>query len=109
MCPPSQFLMVLDQAVMNVSITQLVEDFGTNVTTIQGVITMYSLVMATLMLTGGKVRDIIFDGAPSLSGTSSTPPGRRAPPDPGACRHSWSVGRSSKTSAPRSCSPRWSL
>jgi predicted MFS family arabinose efflux permease len=27
----AQFLMVLDQAVMNVSITQLVEDFGTNV------------------------------------------------------------------------------
>jgi EmrB/QacA subfamily drug resistance transporter len=55
----AQFLMVLDQAVMNVSITQLVEDFGTNVTTIQGVITMYSLVMATLMVTGGKVGDII--------------------------------------------------
>jgi EmrB/QacA subfamily drug resistance transporter len=55
----AQFLMVLDQAVMNVSISQLVEDFDTNVTTIQGVITMYSLVMATLMVTGGKVGDII--------------------------------------------------
>ena len=31
----AQFLMVLDQAVMNVSISQLVKDFDTDVTTIQ--------------------------------------------------------------------------
>ncbi len=55
----AQFLMVLDQAVMNVSITQLVADFDTSVSTIQGVITMYSLVMAMLMITGGKVGDIL--------------------------------------------------
>ena len=55
----AQFVMVLDQAVMNVSISQLVEDFDTTVTTIQGVITLYTLVMATLMLTGGKIGDII--------------------------------------------------
>lgn len=55
----AQFLMVLDQAVMNVAISQLVEDFDTTVTTIQGVITFYALVMATLMITGGKIGDII--------------------------------------------------
>jgi MFS family permease len=55
----AQFLMVLDAAVMNVSISQLVEDFDTDVTTIQAVITFYSLVMAALMITGGKVGDII--------------------------------------------------
>jgi MFS family permease len=55
----AQFLMVLDQAVMNVSISQLVEDFDTSVTVIQGVITMYSLVMAMFMITGGKIGDII--------------------------------------------------
>lgn len=55
----AQFLMVLDQAVMNVAISQLVEDFDTTVTTIQGVITLYALVMATLMITGGKIGDII--------------------------------------------------
>ena len=55
----AQFVMVLDQAVMNVSISQLVDDFDTTVTTIQGVITLYSLVMAMLMLTGGKIGDII--------------------------------------------------
>src|SRR5215218_6687157 len=53
----AQFLMVLDQAVMNVSISQLVVDFDTDVTTIQAVITLYSLVMAALMITGGKLGD----------------------------------------------------
>jgi EmrB/QacA subfamily drug resistance transporter len=55
----AQFLMVLDQAVMNVSISQLVADFDTTVTTIQGVITLYSLTMAMLMVTGGKIGDLI--------------------------------------------------
>src|SRR3954462_14616479 len=55
----AQFLMVLDQAVMNVSISQLVADFDTTVTTIQAVIALYSLTMAALMLTGGKIGDII--------------------------------------------------
>lgn len=54
----AQFLMVLDQAVMNVAISQLVEDFDTTVTTIQGVIALYALTMAALMLTGGKLGDI---------------------------------------------------
>src|SRR4051812_47274378 len=55
----AQFLMVLDQAVMNVSISQLVDDFDTDVTTIQAVITLYALVMAALMIAGGKVGDLI--------------------------------------------------
>ncbi|MFZ4519953.1 MAG: MFS transporter [Microthrixaceae bacterium] len=55
----AQFVMVLDQSVMNVSISQLVADFDTDVTTIQAVITLYCLVMAMLMLTGGKIGDII--------------------------------------------------
>ncbi|HEY7256342.1 MAG TPA: MFS transporter [Solirubrobacterales bacterium] len=54
----AQFLMVLDQAVMNVSISQLVDDFDTTVTTIQIVIALYALVMAGLMLIGGKLGDI---------------------------------------------------
>ena len=52
----AQFLMVLDQAVMNVAISQLVEDFDTTVTTIQAVIALYALVMAGLMLTGTEVK-----------------------------------------------------
>ncbi|HEY2478761.1 MAG TPA: MFS transporter [Solirubrobacterales bacterium] len=55
----AQFLMVLDQAVMNVSISQLVADFDTTVTAIQAVIALYALVMAGLMLTGGKIGDLV--------------------------------------------------
>lgn len=55
----AQFVMVLDQSVMNVSISTLVADFDTTVTTIQAVITLYCLVMAMFMLTGAKVGDII--------------------------------------------------
>lgn len=55
----AQFVMVLDQSVMNVSISTLVVDFDTTVTTIQGVITLYCLVMAMFMMTGAKIGDIV--------------------------------------------------
>ncbi len=55
----AQFVMVLDQSVMNVSISTLVDDFDTSITTIQAVITFYCLVMAMFMLTGAKIGDII--------------------------------------------------
>src|SRR6187200_3234933 len=54
-----QFLMTLDSSVMNVSIATVAEDVGTTVTGIQTAITFYTLVMATLMITGGKVGQII--------------------------------------------------
>jgi EmrB/QacA subfamily drug resistance transporter len=55
----AQFVMVLDSSVMNVSISQLVEDFDTSITTIQAIITAYALVMAATMIAGGKIGDII--------------------------------------------------
>ncbi|MFD7433979.1 MFS transporter [Streptomyces sp. NPDC059861] len=55
----AQFLMVLDTAVMNVSISRLVEDFDTEVTAIQAVITLYALVMAAFMVVGGRLGDIL--------------------------------------------------
>jgi MFS family permease len=44
---------------MNVSIATVAEDVGTTVTGIQTAITFYTLVMATLMITGGKVGQIL--------------------------------------------------
>jgi MFS family permease len=55
----AQFLMVLDSSVMNVSIAAVAEDVGTTVTGIQTAITLYTLVMASLMVTGGKVGAMI--------------------------------------------------
>ena len=54
-----QFLMTLDTAVMNVAIATVAADVGTDVTGIQTAITLYTLVMATLMITGGKVGAIV--------------------------------------------------
>jgi EmrB/QacA subfamily drug resistance transporter len=54
-----QFLMTLDSSVMNVSIATVAEDVGTTVTGIQTAITLYTLVMASLMITGGKIGAII--------------------------------------------------
>ena len=54
-----QFLMTLDSSVMNVSIAQVASDVGTTVTGVQTAITLYTLVMATMMITGGKVGSMI--------------------------------------------------
>jgi MFS family permease len=50
-----QFLMALDSSVMNVSIATVAEDLDTTITGIQSAIVLYTLVMAMLMVTGGKV------------------------------------------------------
>jgi len=54
-----QFLMALDSSVMNVSIATVAEDLGTTVTGIQTAITLYMLVMASLMITGGKLGELM--------------------------------------------------
>lgn len=54
-----QFLMVLDSSVMNVSIATVAHDVGTTITGIQTAITLYTLVMAALMITGGALGQIL--------------------------------------------------
>src|SRR5450631_3202344 len=54
-----QFLMTLDSSVMNVAIATVAKDVGTTVTGIQSAITLYTLVMAMLMITGGKIGSMI--------------------------------------------------
>jgi MFS family permease len=54
-----QFLMTLDSSVMNVSIATVAKDVDTTVTGIQTAITLYTLVMAALMITGGKIGQIL--------------------------------------------------
>jgi EmrB/QacA subfamily drug resistance transporter len=54
-----QFLMTLDSSVMNVAIATVAKDVGTTVTGIQTAITLYTLVMAMLMIPGGKVGSLI--------------------------------------------------
>lgn len=54
----AQFLMVLDGTVMNVSISEIVASLHTSVAGLQIAITFFTLVMAAMMLTGGKMGDI---------------------------------------------------
>jgi MFS family permease len=54
-----QFVMALDTTVMNTAIATVAEDVGTTVTGIQTAITLYTLVMASLMITGGKIGEIL--------------------------------------------------
>jgi EmrB/QacA subfamily drug resistance transporter len=54
----AQFVMVLDSSVMNVAISQIVEDLDTTIQGVQFAITAYTLVMAAFMLVGAKIGDI---------------------------------------------------
>src|SRR5215216_4508840 len=54
----AQFVMVLDSSVMNVAISQIVDDLDTTIQGVQLAITAYTLVMAALMLAGAKLGDI---------------------------------------------------
>ncbi|HAC56596.1 TPA: MFS transporter [Candidatus Saccharibacteria bacterium] len=53
----SQFVMILDSTVMNVSISSVAADLGTSISGMQAAITLYALTMAAFMLTGGKLGD----------------------------------------------------
>jgi EmrB/QacA subfamily drug resistance transporter len=51
----AQFIIVIDTTIMNVSISNIVADLNTNVTGVQAAVTLYSLVMASFMITGAKM------------------------------------------------------
>lgn len=55
----SSFIIALDSTFMNVAISHLVVDLDTTVSFIQIIITVYALTMASLMLLGGKMQDVI--------------------------------------------------
>ncbi len=59
MLASAQFVMVLDTSVMNVAISQIVDDLDTTIQGVQTAITMYTLVMAAFMLLGAKLGDIL--------------------------------------------------
>jgi hypothetical protein len=59
MLASAQFVMVLDTSVMNVAISQIVQDLHTTIQGVQTAITLYTLVMAAFMLLGAKLGDIL--------------------------------------------------
>ena len=55
----SSFIISLDKTFMNVAISNLVVDLNTTVSAIQIIITVYALTMASLMLLGSKMQDVV--------------------------------------------------
>ena len=55
----ASFIITLDSTFTNVSISQVVADLNTTVTTIQGIISFYTLITAAFMLLGAKLQDIV--------------------------------------------------
>ena len=55
----AMFIIVIDTTIMNVSISALVEDLNTTVVGIQSAISIYAMVMASLMLIGGRLSEIL--------------------------------------------------
>ena len=55
----AQFVMVLDGTVMNVAISTVVDDLDTTVAAMQAAITFYTLTMASAMLLGAKIGDVL--------------------------------------------------
>lgn len=55
----SMFIIVIDTTIMNVSISYLVEDLNTTVSGVQAAVSLYALVMASFILTGGKLSDYL--------------------------------------------------
>ncbi len=94
-----QFLMTLDSSVMNVSIATVAEDVGTTITGIQTAITMYTLVMASLMIVGGKIGAVIGHRRAFSLGLVIYALVRASRPSRQACRCSCSAGRCWRASA----------
>ncbi len=63
------FIIVLDSSAMNVAISALVEDLHTSLSFIQAIIAIYALVMASFMLVGSKIQDILGRKRTFLIGT----------------------------------------
>ena len=95
-----QFLMTLDSSAMNVSIATVAEDVGTTITGIQTAITMYTLVMASLMIVGGKIGAVIGHRRAFSLGLVIYGLGSGSQPSHRTCRCSSSAGRCWRGSGP---------
>ncbi|WP_394294932.1 MFS transporter [Methanobacterium lacus] len=66
----SIFTIVIDKTFMNVAISSLIHDLHTTIGTVQIIIATYSLTMASLMLVGGRIQNILGRKRTFLTGAS---------------------------------------
>src|SRR3982751_1767993 len=55
----SLFIIVLDNTILNVAVPTIIREFHTNVSALQWVISGYSLVFASLLISFGRLGDIV--------------------------------------------------
>lgn len=55
----AMFVLVIDTSLMNVSISAIVKDLNTTVSSVQAAIALEALVSAAFILTGSKIGDLI--------------------------------------------------
>src|SRR4051794_37603851 len=72
----SLFIIVLDNTILNVAVPTIIRDFHTNVSALQWVISGYSLVFASLLISFGRLGDIfgrrkLFFSGPGLCAVGS--------------------------------------
>ena len=66
----ASFIIALDATFMNVSISQVVVDLNTDVSTIQSIMSFYTLITAAFMLLSAKLQDIVGKKKLFLIGTA---------------------------------------
>jgi MFS family permease len=66
----SLFTIVIDKTFMNVAISTLIRELHTNIGTIQIIIAVYALIMASLMLFGGKLQKVLGRRRTFVTGAS---------------------------------------
>ena len=66
----ASFIIALDATFMNVSISQVVADLNTDVSTIQMIMSFYTLITAAFMLLSAKLQDIVGKKKLFLIGTA---------------------------------------
>ncbi|HVS79496.1 MAG TPA: MFS transporter [Candidatus Paceibacterota bacterium] len=51
-------IIIIDTTVLNVSLSTIIEEFGTTIQSLQWVITLYSLILTAFTITGGRLGDL---------------------------------------------------
>jgi MFS family permease len=72
------FIIVLDNTILNVAVPTIIREFDTSVSSLQSVIAGYSLVLASRLVSFGRLRDLI-GGLRSARSRSGRGPGGSTP------------------------------
>ena len=68
------FMIMLDNTVVNVALPSIQQSLGASLSGLEWVVNAYALTFAVLMLSGGKLADLLGGAASSLSAWPCSPP-----------------------------------